>query len=401
LLLPGTLLADMIELDGFALLFWTGDFPVRNQQQLFLTCVAIFCATLFAVNNAHAQKGGKGGGGHNHGGGGHNHGGGGGGGRSFIDISPWGLGYSYQNKNFGISVGPVGGGLVNGGFGGPVYNAGPVYDPWFDPYYGQPVMPMATPGYIVPSQSTYYTPQGMTTSGPVMGSPGYPVDYGNAVVGPALANPNLVNSQPTTSPPITAQPNTSGTIPGRPVGNTWFDQSQTAFRNGDYTNANRLAMHALLDEPDNGWLKLYASQCQMAVGNYVASAELLATGLETAPEDQWNSVVANFREFYHRNDYVTHIKALEDKVQKEDTSSWGKALLGYHYLFLGHPESAKKAFDDSLQINPKDPIAVRLQPLAKPVTTSKPGNVDSPTPAIDAGQLPPLQLEEIPAEKSS
>jgi len=345
---------------------------VRNQHQLLVTCIAIFVATLFLVPDAHAQKGGKGGGGNNHN---HNHNhGGGGGGRSFIDISPWGIGYGYQNNNFGISVGPVGGGLINGGFGGPVYNAAPVYDPYMDPWYGQPVMPMANPGYVVPSQPVYYGSQ--------------PVN-GNPVVNPPRTNPQPARS---TSP-------TSANIPGRPVGNTWFDQSQTAFRDGDYANANRLAMHALLDAPESGWLKLYASQCQLAIGEYVASAELLASGLESAPDEQWNSVVANFREFYHRNDYVSHVKQLEEKVQKGDTSSWGKALLGYHYLFLGHPTSAKKVFDASLQINPNDPIAKRLLPLAEPVQTSKPG-VESPTPALDAGKLPPLQPEEIRSDNS-
>ena len=389
---------------------------MRIRLQFISTCIAILCATLFAISNAHAQRGGKGGGGgggsHNHGGGNHgggnrgggyggNYGGshnhGGGGSNSFLSLSPWGVGNSYQNRNFGISVGPVGGGLINGGSvynSSPYYNSYNSYGSYVDPYYSQPVLPMATPGYVVPSQSTYYTPQGMTTTGPVISQPGYPVDYGNPIVAPTLTNPGL-NSQPKLTTPTSTTK-----IPGRPVGNTWFDQSQTAFQNGDYANANRLAMHALLDAPDNGWLKLYASQCQFANGEYIASAELMATALETAPEDQWNSVVANFREFYHRNDYVTHVAALEEKVKSGETGSWGKAMLGYHYLFLGHPESAKKVFDASLAINPNDPIATKLLPLAKPVTTAKPGNIDSPTPALDAGRLPPLQPETIRSDKS-
>lgn len=316
-------------------------------------------------------------------------------GRHSVDISPWGLGYSYQGRGFGISVGPVGGGVVDGwrgdqapawsgtdwmhgGYGGPVFVPGPVIDPW-----------MASPGYYgapgslpADAHSTYYRPRSVTSTGGLPGqgwSSGYPGPVPGSVPYEATRNP------------FSATP--AGLLPAAAA---WADESLAAFAAGDYHAASRAAVHALVETPDHGWLLLYAAQCHFAVQDHTSAANLVVSALDRLPPEAWGQVVARFRDYYHRNDYVTHVAALEQRVNSGASLPAERSLLGYHYLFLGHPDAARTQFDLALQLDPADALAGRLLPLAVPaVAAPAPSGIAVPEATTSRGQLPAGEPEEL------
>ena len=91
------------------------------------------------------------------------------------------------------------------------------------------------------------------------------------------------------------------------------------------------------------------------------------------------NMIAVQRDYYRRNDYVSHVAALEQRVDSGASLPAERSLLGYHYLFLGHPDAARTQFDLALQLDPADALAGRLMPLAVPaVAAPAPSAIPAP-----------------------
>lgn len=340
------------------------------QPKLIRSSTLLAVTLVVAALDADDKGRGKGGGG-GHG----NHG------RHNVSVSPWGLGYSYQGRGFGITVGQAGGGFDNGwaggGFGGPVFVPGPVIDPWLmsPGYYGAPGSLPAD------AHSTYYRPRSVTSTG---GLPGQ--GWSGSYPGPV---PGTIPYETALNP----LPAASGLTPAAAP---WADESLAAFAAGDYSAASRAAVHALVEAPDHGWLLLYAAQCHFAVQDYTSAANLVHSATDRLPPEAWGQVVGRFRDYYRRNDYVTHVSALEQRVNSGAAGPAEFSLLGYHYLYLGHVEPARLQFEAALLADPADPLASRLLPLTVPaVTAPAPSMSAAPESAPARGQLPAGEPEEL------
>jgi hypothetical protein len=288
--------------------------------------IAFFSAALSIVlaSVAHGDDDrgrGKGGGGHRHGGGSF----------QFLDVSPYGVSYGYQDRNFGMTLGPFGGGA----FGGNYYP------------------PAADPGIVAGPPVVY--------SEPIVDS------YGGY-------------AQPSSPPIAQGNPSVESPSPGsgnyHPAAEPFLRQSVDSFRNGDYETASRLADHAIIEDSQSGFLRLHASQCLVATQTFDAAASALFDGLDRMDSSEWGREIKNFRNLYKQNDYVTHMKQLERFAAEHPEVPYANALCAYHFHFLGHQEAARRHLTSAKKANPNDAL---VQLLAKVIRLESPEELPNPT----------------------
>ena len=355
-----------------------------------VTSVAIVVLAVSAgiTNRANGDEkghghGGQGNGGHNHGGGGF-----GGGGQNFIGVSPLGLTYGYQNRNFGIQIGPVGGN--QGYYNTQPFYAQPNYQPayyQYDPGYSNYSSPGMMNGYGYSGVDPNFPPGGYPPNGTIITN-SQPLNSGvrpasangsiNAGNQPAPANNSNLKSVLNNS---TTNPKFAENLVSNPESRGYYLQSLQLFSSGDYKNASRVALHAMLEDPGNGQLKLYISQCQLANGDYEAAAAHLYDGLSRLEQEQWGGVVENFRQFYKQNDYVPQFDKLVKFAQENPDAAYAYSLRGYHYFYLGHPEAAEKQWTKALEIDSKEPLAIKLKVLTDGATAPTDPTLAAPLPS--------------------
>jgi tetratricopeptide (TPR) repeat protein len=194
--------------------------------------------------------------------------------------------------------------------------------------------------------------------------------------------------------------------------------AESAFRSHHYDDAIEWAKRAAKEMPRDGRLFLLLSQAHFAVGEYRDAAGAARLGMSLLPAEDWGFVVENFRSYYHDSDYVAQVRRLRQFIAENPSHADARFLLGYHWLFLGHSEAAKReayfaaAFRElsqALELNPSDESANRLlemvggaQPDLSPSvsgsrpTSESPAASQSPR-SVDASvEYPPPQEFEKP-----
>ena len=162
-----------------------------------------------------------------------------------------------------------------------------------------------------------------------------------------------------TGPAVAAQP---AAQPATTASGQFAQQGELEFKDRNYKAAIKSWRHALVDDPQNGVLVLMLAQAFFADGQFNDAAGAVQQGLAMLPEDQWNVVVANYKELYGRSgDYATQLKALEAAAKAEPENPANLFLLGYHYGFLGYKEQAVKKLDQLIKAAPEDELAKRLR----------------------------------------
>lgn len=85
--------------------------------------------------------------------------------------------------------------------------------------------------------------------------------------------------------------------------------------------------------------------------------------MQLLPENQWGTVITNYRELYPPNrDYHTQLQALETSVKAKDSAA-SRFLLGFQYGYLGHPKESVRELDGALKLNPRDQLAQKLRTI--------------------------------------
>jgi tetratricopeptide (TPR) repeat protein len=134
------------------------------------------------------------------------------------------------------------------------------------------------------------------------------------------------------------------------------------FRSGRYNDALRDWQHALLDDPQNGGLMMLLGQALFALGRFEEAAGATQLAMQMLPQNEWGTVVTNFRELYRNSDYQAHVRALEAAIKAEDSPA-KRFLLGFHYGYLGHPSEAVRQLQKAIELNPKDKLTAELRDL--------------------------------------
>jgi hypothetical protein len=287
----------------------------------FSSCLILVGSIMASADDDHGR-----GGGHR---GGTNH---------FLDVSPWGVSYGFQSRNFGFALGPVGGRAPD--------------------YYAVPAQPAFAPG----------VPYG--GFGDYGGYGGYsqPVISGPIASGPVVSSPVIGDAYVPLGTPTTVAPSNNRAVDApspsstkfNSAAETFYRQSVEAFRRGDYPAATKASDHAIVEDSNSGFLRLHASQCLMANGEFEASATALHDGLSMLEPDQWGREIKNFRDLYQKNDYVTHVKNLEKFAAENPKASFANALCAYHFNYLGHVDAAKRHLAAARKADANDPLVKLL-----------------------------------------
>jgi tetratricopeptide (TPR) repeat protein len=140
--------------------------------------------------------------------------------------------------------------------------------------------------------------------------------------------------------------------------------AESAFRSHHYEDALDWAKRAAKEMPRNGRVFLLLSQTHLAVGEYRDAAGAARLGMSLLPPEDWGYVVKNFRSYYHDADYVAQVRRLERFIAENPNHDAARLLLGYHWLFLSHPNAANRELTKAAELNPRDEWAGRLLELA-------------------------------------
>lgn len=140
-----------------------------------------------------------------------------------------------------------------------------------------------------------------------------------------------------------------------------YEQMATrAFRQGDYGQAARYATHGLIEMPQNGQLQLLAAQALFALGDYGGSASLLHQAASTLDENQWGSIITNYKSYYRGNDYVQQMRQLDEYLSENNEDAAAYFVRGYNYGFLNHEDAAVKDLTRAYELEPRDKLAAAL-----------------------------------------
>ncbi len=140
-------------------------------------------------------------------------------------------------------------------------------------------------------------------------------------------------------------------------GNRFLAQARSAFRSGDYRQSVRLAGHAAVEMPRSSEVHQFTSLSLFALAEYRGAASAAHAGLSVGSAWDWSTL----RGFYaDADDYTPQLRALEKHVRENPNAAYAHFLLGYHYLMLGHSDSARQKLSMVLKLTPEDKLAARL-----------------------------------------
>jgi hypothetical protein len=204
-------------------------------------------------------------------------------------------------------------------------------------------------------------------------------------------------------------PGTEGKVPVQvepqeriPVNNALLAQAARTFKEGDYEQARRLLVQAVLSEADNGFAELAYALGHFAVGEYEAAAEAVRRGAALVP-DVIDLPIDVVRQYGNASDFERHLAALRSYAtgHPQDQNAW--FLLGYMLYSSGRPEEAGRAFERAAKLNPSDAYAAVYRDAAsrvkpKPPEEAKQEAADQ-SPNADA-EKPEDKLAEEPIEQN-
>ncbi len=322
------------------------------------------------------QKGGKGKSGRN---GGHNHGNrnrGGNQGRSFLNISPGGISYGYQNRNFGFAIGGIGGGGLNVGpanFGRSSAQYGSFYQPPQNFYPQQQPLGFSAPVQNYSPNIVYSTPTNLQPAGTA-----------NPVATPSLANGR----------------NSALTIPANGSATQYTKQAEQAFKLRNYEESRRLVEHSLLEDKNNGHLLLFASHISLALQDYGrAASELDAATARLHPND-WDYLVRNIPFWYPNNAYGNQMTALNRAIETNPNADV-LTLRGFQRACDGQVSDAKSDLEKAAVLAPHNQLVQRLLSGLNGTTNQVPAQKQNPTPTKSTLIGEPTEVLPPPIEDSA
>ena len=137
----------------------------------------------------------------------------------------------------------------------------------------------------------------------------------------------------------------------------YYTACRTAFAEGDYPNATRLAGHAAVDEPRNPKVHAMLMLGMFAMHEYRGAAMEAHAVAALGPIPDWPTLYGIYGKV---EPYTGQLRALEKFTRKKPEAAEGHFLLGFQYLMADHRDSAKGEFLKALKLTPKDWLAAKL-----------------------------------------
>jgi len=222
------------------------------------------------------------------------------------------------------------------GWGGRGWGGGWGYWPWFAGWglgWGYPY----GYNYYYPDGDAYYysyAPSSYADSGAIAGAAGSPPQAPGSVA----ATPNSSEDDQRAAS----------------EGLEYYSQARSAFLEGDYRHALRLAGHAAVESPQNPRVHELISLALFALGNFPAAASEAHAAMAMGPIPEWKDLYGYYNDI---NKYTAQLRALEKAATGNPKSAADHFLLGYHYLMTGARDDAKTEFAQAVNLTPKDKLA--------------------------------------------
>lgn len=197
-----------------------------------------------------------------------------------------------------------------------------------------------------------------------------------------------------TTETVQAPADASASSPPQPgdEGMTAFEEARTAFYSGDYEKSLTLLDTTLKTMPRDTVVHEFRSLVLFALKKYPESAAAIYAVLSAGPGWDWTTMSG----LYPAVDvYTQQLRQLEDFTSVNPQSADGHFLLGYHYLTMGHRESAGKAFTRALELLPGDKLLTQLAEMTAPAGAKPKQAPPAPPAAGDAPAKDSLTVEKL------
>jgi len=166
----------------------------------------------------------------------------------------------------------------------------------------------------------------------------------------------------------------------------YHQQAENAFRQQQYSDAARLAKHALIEDSRNGKLHLFLSQALFAVGDYYGSADSIRQALPLLKRHQWGYIVESRQNYYANQQYATQLTRLTTFIDNNPRASDAFFVRGYQRLFLGQERAARLDLEVASQLDEQDPFAEELLRFTRAVPASNHEELPVPARGSDSRQ---------------
>ncbi len=204
-----------------------------------------------------------------------------------------------------------------------------------------------------------------------------------------VANPPLQNP-PLPVPPAPFAAINAGNVVAdadegdQAAGAQFFAQAESAFQDGRYHDAQRLAAHAGVESPRNPKAHELMSLSMFAAGDWRGAAIEAHAAIALGPIADWATLFAYYGD---QTKYTNQLRALEKYSHENPKAADARFLRAYHYLMTGHTDAAKEQLAEAVKLTPNDKLATEL-------LTKYSGNA---APGADAGAAAPPQPVPPPA----
>jgi tetratricopeptide (TPR) repeat protein len=149
-----------------------------------------------------------------------------------------------------------------------------------------------------------------------------------------------------------------------------FDRARDAFKQERYKESLTLVNRALAEHQRDATLHEFRALVLFAMADYREAAQTLNPVLAVGPGWDWPTL----RGLYSGvSEYTKHLRALESYVGDHKDKGYAHFLLGYHYLTAGHEDAARKQFQRTVALAPKDEVSRQLLSML-----DKDGKIDAP-----------------------
>jgi hypothetical protein len=137
----------------------------------------------------------------------------------------------------------------------------------------------------------------------------------------------------------------------------FYTEALTAFRQGDYGQATRLAGHAAVDEPRNPNVHILAMLGLFAMGEYRGAAMEAHAVAAMGHIPDWPTLHGFYGNVVP---YTEQLRKLEKFVTDHPSAAEGRFLLGFQYLMEGYKDAAKDQLAQAVKLTPRDALAAKL-----------------------------------------
>jgi thioredoxin-like negative regulator of GroEL len=136
-----------------------------------------------------------------------------------------------------------------------------------------------------------------------------------------------------------------------------FDQARTAFQARDFKRALELIDESIALSPSDATLHEFRALCLFALKDFQQAAGTIYAVLAAGPGWNWETLVSLYASV---SVYTEQLRALESHVRANPDDAAATFLLAYHYITMGHLESAVKQLEQVTRLLPDDQLSAQL-----------------------------------------